>query len=75
MSSNPKCLKQVSTWYSQPVMPGTGIPAANSLLCIATLLAGGSANNVLQIFKQEAAQQWSSLASSNVWISCWAVVY
>jgi len=48
--SNPKCPKQVSMWHSQPVMPGTGIPAANFLLCMAILLAGGSAKKVLQIF-------------------------
>jgi len=48
--SNPKCPKQVSMWHSQPMMPGTGILAANFLLCMAILLAGGSAKKVLQIF-------------------------
>jgi len=32
------------------MMPGTGILAANFLLCMAILLAGGSAKKVLQIF-------------------------
>jgi len=31
-------------------MPGTGIPAANFLLCMAILLAGGSASKVFQTF-------------------------
>lgn len=48
--SNPKCQEQVHTWHSQPVMPGTGMPAANFLLCMAILLAGGSASKVFQIF-------------------------
>ncbi|XP_068757455.1 uncharacterized protein [Montipora capricornis] len=48
--SNPKCQGQVHTWHSQPAMPGTGIPAANFLLCMAILLAGGSASKVFQIF-------------------------
>ncbi|XP_044182588.1 uncharacterized protein LOC122963247 [Acropora millepora] len=48
--SNPKCQLQVYTWHSQPTMPGTGIPAANFLLCMAILLAGGSASKVFQTF-------------------------
>jgi len=48
--SNPKCQGQVYTWHSQPTMPGTGIPAANFLLCMAILLAGGSASKVFQTF-------------------------
>lgn len=48
--SNPKCQGQVYMWHSQPTMPGTGIPAANFLLCMAILLAGGSASKVFQTF-------------------------
>lgn len=42
--------KKESTWHSQPTMPGCGIPAGNFLLCMAILVAGGSASKVLQIF-------------------------
>lgn len=48
--TNPKCPEQVQTWHSQPNMPNSGIAAGNFLLCLAILLAGGSATKVLQIF-------------------------
>jgi len=35
--SNPKCTKPVNTWHSQPVIPGTKLPAGNLLLCMAIL--------------------------------------
>jgi len=35
---------------NQPTMPGSEIPAGNFLLCMAILVAGGSASKVLQIF-------------------------
>ncbi|KAJ7385936.1 hypothetical protein OS493_012264 [Desmophyllum pertusum] len=41
--------KKESIWHSQPTMPA-GIPAGKFLLCMAILLAGGSASKVLQIF-------------------------
>lgn len=48
--SNPACTKPVNTWHSQPVIPGTRLPAGNLLLCMAILLAGGSASKVSTIF-------------------------
>ncbi|XP_015751817.1 PREDICTED: uncharacterized protein LOC107331715 isoform X2 [Acropora digitifera] len=48
--NNPECMKQ-STWYSQPLIPGSHIPAGNFLLCLCILLTGGSATKVLQMFK------------------------
>ena len=47
---NPKCPKQVNTSHSQPNMPNSGIAAGNFLLCMAVLLAGGSATKVFRIF-------------------------
>lgn len=47
---NPNCPKQVDTWHSQPNMPNSGIAAGNFLLCMAVLLAGGSATKVFRIF-------------------------
>lgn len=47
--SNPSCRKQ-NTWYSQPLIPGTGIPAGNFLLCLSILLSGGSATKVFTMF-------------------------
>lgn len=48
--SNPKCEKPNNTWHSQPFIPGTKLPAGNLLLCMAILVAGGSASKVLTIF-------------------------
>lgn len=48
--NNPKCKNRVSTWHSQPVIPGWGIPAGNFLLCMAILVAGGSATKVFNVF-------------------------
>ncbi|XP_044171604.1 uncharacterized protein LOC122955935 [Acropora millepora] len=48
--NNQECMKQ-STWYSQPLIPGSHIPAGNFLLCLCILLTGGSATKVLQMFK------------------------
>ena len=42
--------KKENVWHSQPTMPESSIPSGNSLLCMAILLAGGSASKVLQIF-------------------------
>lgn len=47
--TNSNCRKE-SSWKSQPVMPGTKIPAGNFLLCFAILLAGSSASKIIQIF-------------------------
>lgn len=47
--NNPKCNKK-DTWYSQPLMPGSRIPAGNFLLCLSILLAGGSATKVFRAF-------------------------
>ena len=33
--------KKENVWHSQPTMPESSIPAGNSLLCMAILLAGG----------------------------------
>lgn len=48
--SNPKCPKPKDTWQSQPFLPGTKLPAGNFLLCLAILLAGGSASKVFRVF-------------------------
>lgn len=48
--TNPKCQHE-NTWYSQPLLPNSKIPAGNFLLCMATLLSGGSATRVFQIFR------------------------
>ncbi|CAB4005255.1 Hypothetical predicted protein [Paramuricea clavata] len=37
--SNPKCPKKLTTWHSQPMMPGTKIADGNFLLCMTVLLA------------------------------------
>ena len=47
--SNPACSKE-KTWYSQPLIPGTQMPAGNFLLCLSILLVGGSAMKVFQMF-------------------------
>ena len=47
--SNPKCMKK-NAWYSQPLMPGSKMPAGNFLLCLSILLTGGSATKVFQVF-------------------------
>lgn len=47
--SNPKCPKWINIWHSQPSMPNSQIPAGNFLLCMAVLLAGGSATKVFQV--------------------------
>ncbi|XP_015759354.1 PREDICTED: uncharacterized protein LOC107338632 [Acropora digitifera] len=48
--SNPKCQKPKGTWQSQPFLPGSKLAAGNFLLCLAILLAGGSASKVFRIF-------------------------
>lgn len=48
--SNPKWPKPRHTWHSQPVIPGTKLPAGNFLLCMEILLAGGSPSKVFTIF-------------------------
>ena len=48
--TNQGCKKEFS-WSSQPVMPGTKIPAGNFLICMAVLFAGGSFSKVRQIFQ------------------------
>ena len=47
--SNPACRKE-KTWYSQPLISGTQMPARNFLLCLSILLVGGSAMKVFQMF-------------------------
>ena len=47
--SNPACRKE-QTWYSQPLIPGTQMPAGNFLLCLSILLVGGSATKIFQMF-------------------------
>ncbi len=47
---NPKCPQRISTWHSQPLMPGTKISAGNFLLCMAALLSSGSFSKVRQMF-------------------------
>lgn len=47
---NQKCQKE-QTWYSQPLLPNSKIPAGNFLLCMSTLLSGGSATKVFQVFR------------------------
>ena len=46
---NPACRKE-QTWYSQPLIPGTQMPAGNFLLCLSILLVGGSATKIFQMF-------------------------
>ena len=46
---NPACRKE-QTWYSQPLIPGTQMPAGNFLLCLSILLVGGSATKIFQRF-------------------------
>lgn len=48
--SNPKCPQKTTMWHSQPMMPGTKISAGNFLICMATLLGGGSFSKVRQMF-------------------------
>jgi len=48
---NPKCPKKENIWYSQPNIPGWDVPAGNFLLCMAILVAGGSATRIFQIFQ------------------------
>ena len=48
--SNPKCPQKTTTWHSQPMVPGTKISGGNFLICMATLLSGGSFSKVMQIF-------------------------
>ena len=48
--SNPGCRKEF-TWTSQPLMPGTKLPAGNFLICMATLFAGGSFTKMKTIFQ------------------------
>ena len=43
------CSKE-KTWYSQPLILGTQMPAGNFLLCLSILLVGGSAMKVFQMF-------------------------
>lgn len=48
--SNPKCPQKITTWHSQPMMPGTKVSAGNLLICMASLLSGGSFTKVRQMF-------------------------
>ena len=47
---NPLCPQKTTMWHSQPMMPGTKISAGNFLICMATLLGGGSFSKVRQMF-------------------------
>ncbi|XP_015750387.1 PREDICTED: uncharacterized protein LOC107330266 [Acropora digitifera] len=68
---NPKCPKPVNHWHSQPNMPDSGIAAGNFLLCMAILLAGGSASKVFQIF----AHMGLGCVSLNTFFKCQRVSY
>lgn len=68
---NRKCPKPVNTWHSQPNMPDSGIAAGNFLLCMAILLAGGSASKVFQIF----AHMGLGCVSLNTFFKCQRVSY
>ena len=68
---NPKCPKPVNNWHSQPKMPDSGIAAGNFLLCMAILLAGGSASKVFQIF----AHMGLGCVSLNTSFKCQRVRY
>ena len=46
---NPACRKE-QTWYSQPLIPWTQMPAGNFLLCLSILHVGGSATKIFQMF-------------------------
>lgn len=63
---NPKCPKPVNHCHSQPNMPDSGIAAGNFLLCMAILLAGGSASKGFQIF----AHMGLGCASLNTFFKC-----
>ena len=69
--TNPKCPKQVNTWHSQPNMPGSVLPAGNFLLCMAILLAGGSATKIFQIF----SHMGLGCVSLNTFFKCQRVSY
>ena len=49
--TNPKCTNKEQVWKSQPLMPGTRIPAANFLLSFGILMAGTSVTKVLRVFQ------------------------
>ena len=68
---NPKCPRPVNHWHSQPNMPDSGIAAGNFLLCMAILLAGGSASKVFQIF----AHMGLGCVSLNTFFKCQRVSY
>ena len=49
--NNPKCTQKIRIWHSQPLMPGRKkARAGNFMMCMATLLGGGSFTKVRQIF-------------------------
>ena len=48
--SNLECRKS-TTWHSQPMIPGTRIPAGNFLQCFSILLAGASATKVFRVLR------------------------
>eukprot|EP00795_Rhopilema_esculentum_P011457 gene11457-21665_t len=47
---NEDCIRNENKWQSQPLFPGTKIPAANLLLSFAILVGGSSATKVSHIF-------------------------
>ena len=49
--ANEKCSQKDNVWYSQPWMPGSRIAAGNFLLSFSTLVSGGCASKIFQIFK------------------------
>lgn len=63
---NPECPKPVNHWHSQPNIPYSGIAAGNFLLCMAILLAGGSASKVFKIF----AHMGLGCVSLNTFFKC-----
>ena len=49
--NNPKCTQKITTWHTQPLMPGRKKDCAgNFLMHMSTLLGGSSFTKVRQIF-------------------------
>ncbi len=48
--NNPKCTQKILTWHTQPLMPGRKkARAGNFMMCMSTLLGGGSFTKVRQM--------------------------
>lgn len=48
---NPQCPTPQNTWWSQPTMTGTKMPAMNFLLCFSILVSGASPSKIFQVFR------------------------